>query len=209
MFVCVCVCVRPHETSESAHRTSLQITQFHVCTIETLFELNELKNAVSTCLYSSCGRGHSFSGRLFCLFSCSSSLFAFRMHQLKRWTSATRCITGDLFVGHELHGIPFSTCTIYGVWQVIFGIRKNAKYFIGKQDLTATREAGFTNIWTGDAGFLAFRREFEKSSRTKMYFLVGKADQPVEPFQWCLQAKQKKEWPGQCLSSCSLFQAPR
>ena len=180
MFVCVCVCVRPHEASESAHRTSLQITQFHVCTIETLFELNELKNAVSTCLYSSCGRGHSFSGRLFCLFSCSSSLFAFRMHQLKRWTSATRCITGDLFVGHELHGIPFSTCTIYGVWKVIFGIRKNAKYFIGKQDLTATREAGFTNIWTGDAGFLAFRREFGKSSRTKMYFLVGKADQPVE-----------------------------
>ena len=54
------------------------------------------------------------------------------------------------------------------------------KYFIGKQDLTATREAGFTNIWTGDAGFLAFRREFGKSSRTKMYFLVGKADQPGE-----------------------------
>ena len=124
--------------------------------------------------------GDSFSGRLFCLFSCSSSLFAFRMHQLKRWTSATRCITGDLFVGHELHGIPFSTCTIYGVWKVIFGIRKNAKYFIGKQDLTATREAGFTNIWTGDAGFLAFRREFGKSSRTKVYFLVGKADQPGE-----------------------------
>ena len=57
MFVRVCVCVRPHETSESAHRTSLQITQFHVCTIETLFELNELKNVVSTCLYSSYGRG--------------------------------------------------------------------------------------------------------------------------------------------------------
>ena len=85
-----------------------------------------------------------------------------------------------MFVGHELYGILFSTCTIYRVWKVIFGIRENAKYFKGKQDLTATREAGFTNIWTEDAGFLAFLREFGKSSRTKMYFLVGKADQPGE-----------------------------
>ena len=57
---------------------------------------------------------------------------------------------------------------------VIFGIQENAKYFNGKQDLTATREARFTNIWTGDAGFLPFRREFGKSSGTKMYFPVGK-----------------------------------
>ena len=30
---------------------------------------------------------------------------------------------------------------------------KNAKSFDGKRDLTSTREAGFTRIWAGDAGF--------------------------------------------------------
>ena len=43
------------------------------------------------------------------------------------------------------------------------GIRKNAKYLVRKRDLTATREAGFTQIWTRDAGiFLPVCREFEE-----------------------------------------------
>ena len=98
------------------------------------------------------------------------------MHQLNDGERLQHAVSRVTFVGHELHGIPFSTCTIY---RVIFGIRENAEYFNGKRDLTATREAGFTNIWTRDARFFTFR-EFGKSSRTKMYFLVGKADQPGE-----------------------------
>ena len=43
------------------------------------------------------------------------------------------------------------------------GIRKNAKYLVRKRDLTATGEAGFTKIWTRDAGiFLPVCREFEE-----------------------------------------------
>ena len=43
------------------------------------------------------------------------------------------------------------------------GIRKNAKYLVRKRDLTATREAGFTKIWTRKAGiFLPVCREFEE-----------------------------------------------
>ena len=43
------------------------------------------------------------------------------------------------------------------------GIQKNTKYLDGKRDLTATREAGFTKIWTRDAGnVLPVCREFEE-----------------------------------------------
>ena len=42
-------------------------------------------------------------------------------------------------------------------------IQKNAKYLDRKRDLTATREAGFTKIWTRDAGnVLHVCREFEE-----------------------------------------------
>ena len=55
-------------------------------------------------------------------------------------------------------------------------IRENAKYLDGKQDLTATREAGFTKIWARDAGiFLPLCREFEQS-----YVLVAPGNQPLK-----------------------------
>ena len=55
-------------------------------------------------------------------------------------------------------------------------IRENAKYLDGKQDLTATREVGFTKIWARDAGiFLPVFRDFEKS-----YVLVAPGNQPSE-----------------------------
>jgi len=50
----------------------------------------------------------------------------------------------------------------YRVWKGILGIRdltircgiqENEKYLEGIQDLTATKEAGFTKIWVQDAGF--------------------------------------------------------
>ena len=55
-------------------------------------------------------------------------------------------------------------------------IRENAKYLDRKQDLTATREVGFTKIWARDAGiFLPVFREFEKSCD-----LVAPGNKPSE-----------------------------
>ena len=44
----------------------------------------------------------------------------------------------------------------------------------GKWDLTATREAGLTNVWEQDVGF--FLSRIREIITTKIYFLVANAD---------------------------------
>ena len=57
------------------------------------------------------------------------------------------------------------------------GIQKNATYLDGKRDLTATREAGFTKIWTRNAGnVLPVCREFEECGNCES----------TRREQWCL-----------------------
>ena len=45
-------------------------------------------------------------------------------------------------------------------------IRENAKYLDRKQDLTATREVGFTKIWARDAGIFFCLSVGNSSNRT-------------------------------------------
>lgn len=49
----------------------------------------------------------------------------------------------------------------------------------GKWDLTATREAGLTNVWEQDVGF--FLSRIREIITTKIYFLVANADFSVSP----------------------------
>ena len=59
------------------------------------------------------------------------------------------------------------------------GTQKNVKYLDGKRDLTATREVGFTKIWTPDAGnILPFR---VGNSRNAQKLRINQARD-----QWCL-----------------------
>ena len=57
---------------------------------------------------------------------------------------------------------------------------EKCKIFYRETGFDCNTGSGIHKYLDRGCGILAFRREFGKSSRTKMYFLVGKADQPGE-----------------------------
>ena len=54
------------------------------------------------------------------------------------------------------------------------------KYLDGIRDLTATREAGFTKIWTGDAGFCCLSVGNSGNCHDPKNVIAAKANQPGE-----------------------------
>ena len=71
---------------------------------------------------------------------------------------------------------------IFGIWDLTkmwCGIRENANYLDGKQDLTATWEAGFTKIYAQNVGFFNLAVQRPKRVVSDSLGLVDFAIRPV------------------------------